>query len=232
MSKNILIIEDDKKISELLELNLKDLSYNCKCIYDGQEGLDEAISNSYDLILLDLNLPSKNGIEVCQSIRQKDKGVPIVMITAKTEEIDKVMGLDSGADDYITKPFSIRELQARIRAILRRFDPNKEEKKNETSLTPGNLQIDIDKRILRKNDERIELTPKEFDLLAFLASNPGKSFKRENLLNLVWGYDFVGIEHTVNSHINRLRTKIEDDISKPEYILTTWGYGYRFNEEL
>ncbi len=232
MSKNILIIEDDKKISELLVLNLKDLSYSCHCEFDGQEGLDEAIKNTYDLIILDLNLPSKNGIEVCQSIRAKNKKVPIVMITAKTEEIDKVIGLDSGADDYITKPFSVRELQARIRAILRRFESEPEKDGANTILNPGSLHIDVDKRILKKNKERIELTPKEFDLLAFLASNPGKSFKRENLLNLVWGYDFVGIEHTVNSHINRLRSKIEDDISKPEYILTTWGYGYRFNEEL
>jgi len=232
MSKNILIIEDDKKISELLELNLKDLSYTCHCEFDGQEGLDEAMRNEYDLILLDLNLPSKNGIEVCQSIRSKNKKVPIVMITAKTEEIDKVIGLDSGADDYITKPFSVRELQARIRAILRRFESEPEKDKAKTLLSPGNLQIDIDKRILKKYNERIELTPKEFDLLAFLAGNPGKSFKRENLLNLVWGYDFVGIEHTVNSHINRLRSKIEDDVTKPAYILTTWGYGYRFNEEL
>ena len=231
MTKRILIIEDDKKISELLEINLRDLSYECKCIYDGELGLQEAINNPYDLILLDLNLPTKNGIEICQSIRSTNNTVPIMMLTARAEEIDKIVGLDSGADDYVTKPFSIRELQARVRAILRRFEKSKV-KIEADFLNLGSLEIDIDKRILKKNNERVELTPKEFDLLVFLASNPGKSFKRDNLLNLVWGYDFVGIEHTVNSHINRIRTKIEDDLSHPKFILTTWGYGYRFNENI
>jgi len=155
------------------------------------------------------------------------------MLTSKSEEIDKVIGLESGADDYMTKPFSVRELQARVKAIMRRSstaDTNILAKKDVLSFT--DLVIDTDKRTAFKNKERVDLTQKEFELLTILASSPGKSFSRQDLLNLVWGYEFEGLEHTVNSHINRIRAKIENEMAKPNYVLTTWGYGYRFNENI
>jgi len=175
-----------------------------------------------------------NGMEVCRKLRQTDRQTPILMLTARSEEIDKVMGLETGADDYLTKPFSIREFIARVKVIFRRKEErvNKTNLSNEPKLKFNDLEIDVDKRKIILDNTRIELSPKEFELLTLLASNPGKSYSRKKLLSLVWGYDFDGYEHTVNSHINRLRGKIEHDISNPKYILTTWGIGYRFNEEL
>lgn len=230
--ENSLIIEDDKHIAELLSIHLKDLNLEPTIRFNGKEGLQEALTNKYSVILLDIMLPGMDGIDVCREIRSTNKTVPIIMLTAKTEEIDKVVGLETGADDYITKPFSIRELQARIKAVMRR---SKTSDLGETDIENkildfGILKIDVDKRAVWKNDERLHLTTKEFDLLALLAQNPGKSFSRQQLLKLVWEYDFVGFEHTVNSHINRLRAKIEQDMADPSFILTTWGFGYRFNE--
>ncbi len=231
--KRALIIEDDHKIAELVSIHLRDLHFKTIHAQDGVEGLNSALSKPFDIIILDIMLPGYDGIDICQQVRAKGKKVPIIMLTAKTEEIDKVLGLETGADDYITKPFSVRELQARVKALMRRTQPtNHRNSEEDVILDFGELKIDVDRRIVSKNKSRLELTPKEFDLLSLLASKPGKSFNRKDLLNLVWGYDFIGFEHTVNSHINRLRAKIENDMANPRYILTTWGYGYRFSEQI
>lgn len=232
--KKILIIEDDPDIVDLLEIHLKEISSSLIKAYDGADGLAKAISESPDLILLDISLPKMDGLEVCQKIRQLNMTMPVIMLTARTEEIDRVLGLEIGANDYITKPFSIRELTARIKATFR-FRKMIEESivpSTSTQLNFKALQIDVDKRKVLLNDNRIELSPKEFELLVLLASNPGKNYSRSQLLNLVWGYDFEGYEHTVNSHINRLRSKIESNMADPVYIKTSWGVGYFFNEEI
>ena len=234
-SNEVLIIEDDAHIVELLTIHLQDMGCHVISADDGRKGLDFAITKQFDLIILDLMLPGLNGIEVCRRIRQRNLQTPILMLTAKSEEIDKVLGLETGADDYLTKPFSIRELMARVKVIFRRKENStylKDSLTTSSIIEYGNLHIDLDKRKVMIDNSRIELSPMEFDLLALLISNPGKSFNRKRLLKLVWGYDFEGYEHTVNSHINRLRGKIEEDASNPKYILTTWGVGYRFNEEL
>jgi two-component system alkaline phosphatase synthesis response regulator PhoP len=182
--------------------------------------------------VLDIMLPKVDGLEICKEVRRKDIYTPILMLTSKSEEMDKVLGLEVGADDYLTKPFSIREFIARAKAILRRIDAIQKEIGNEKDISVSELTIEGSKRRVTLRGERIDLTPKEFDLLLFLASHPGKTYTREQLLNLLWGYQYDGYEHTVNSHINRLRSKIEPDISNPKYILTSWGVGYRFNEEI
>ena len=233
--KKVLVVEDDKNIVELLTIHLKDLKCEVDIAFDGKEGLLKILNNSYHLIILDLMLPSMDGMEICRRARAREINTPILMLTAKSEEIDKVLGLEMGADDYMTKPFSIREFIARVKAIFRRtaiIKENLELQQKNTLLKRGDLVIDMDKRKVSSHDKRIELSPKEFELLTLLASKPGKSYSRSQLLNLVWGYDFDGFEHTVNSHINRLRGKIEPNIQKPSYILTTWGVGYRFNEEI
>lgn len=233
-NKKILIIEDDRNIVELLTIHLCDLGCEVSTAPDGNSGLATAVQKKFDLIILDIMLPGINGIEVCRRIRQTDHLTPILMLTARSEEIDKVMGLETGADDYLTKPFSVREFIARVKVIFRRSEEHVmlTTTENSTLISYGGLKIDINKRKVTLANVRIDLSPKEFDLITLLASNPGKSYSRKNLLNLVWGYDFEGYEHTVNSHINRLRGKIEHDISNPTYILTTWGVGYRFNEDL
>jgi two-component system alkaline phosphatase synthesis response regulator PhoP len=234
-NKHILIVEDDRDIVELLTIHLLDLSCDVTPAATGPQGLAVAKETRFDLIILDVMLPGLNGMEVCRKIRLTDRHTPILMLTARSEEIDKVMGLETGADDYLTKPFSIREFIARVKVIFRRsedYTPAQGETMASSVIHYGHLKIDIDKRKVTLSDVRIELSPKEFDLITLLASNPGKSYSRKSLLNLVWGYDFEGYEHTVNSHINRLRGKIEEDVSNPTFILTTWGVGYRFNEEL
>lgn len=233
--KNVLIIEDDPEIIQLLEIHLRDLGCRVQAVHHGDSGLRTAINEAPDLIILDVMLPGMDGIEVCQKIRANNIKSPILMLTAKSEEIDKVLGLEVGADDYLTKPFSVREFIARVKAIFRRqkMDHTKApEESASKSMTFGDLFIDVDMRKVTTRGKRIELSPKEFELLVLLSSNPGKSYDRGKLLNLIWGYDFKGYEHTVNSHINRLRSKIEPDMGKPRYILTTWGVGYKFNEEL
>ncbi len=231
--KSVLIIEDDKNIVDLLNIHLKDLNCNTSVAGDGQVGLEKALSEKFDLIILDIMLDKIDGLEICRRIRANEIITPVLMLTAKAEEIDRVLGLETGADDYLTKPFSIREFIARVKAIFRREKILKEQisKDNKKTLKYGELFIDQDKRKVLIADKRVELTPKEFDLLFLLASNPGKSYTREQILSLVWGYEFDGYEHTVNSHINRLRAKIEPDLSKPRYILTLWGVGYRFTDE-
>jgi two-component system alkaline phosphatase synthesis response regulator PhoP len=230
--KKVLVIEDDKSIADLLEIHLKDLNCEVTTIQDGAEGLKSATSNPFDLIVLDLMLPKVNGLEICKEVRKKDIYTPILMLTSKSEEMDKVLGLEVGADDYLTKPFSIREFIARAKAILRRVEAIQKEIGSDSDISVSELSIEASKRKVTLRGERIELTPKEFDLLHLLASHPGKTYTREQLLNILWGYQYNGYEHTVNSHINRLRSKIEPDISKPKYILTSWGVGYRFNEEI
>lgn len=227
----ILIIEDDHDIVALVELHLRDIGAEVDKAYDGLKGLELGSTSSYDLIILDLMLPSLSGLEVCRRLRALAVETPILMLTAKSEEIDKVLGLESGADDYLTKPFGIRELLARVNAILRRTKAQARTQK-EAVMTKGDLRIDVDKMKVSLNGQRIELSKKEFELLSLMASNPGKSYSRSQLLKQIWGYDFDGYEHTVNSHINRLRSKIEADQKSPQYILTAWGIGYRFNEDL
>lgn len=232
--KKVLLVEDDRDIVNLLEIHLRDMDCQLTKAYNGPDGLQLALENSFDLVVLDLMLPGMDGMDICRNVRAEKIHTPILMLTARSEEIDKVLGLESGADDYLTKPFSIREFLARVKAIFRRMqivkkDFSGEEKKG---LTFGQLEVDAENRKVMVAGQRVELTPKEFDLLYLLASHPGRSYSRDRLLSLVWGYEFNGYEHTVNSHINRLRTKIEPDLSQPTYILTTWGVGYRFNDEI
>lgn len=234
--RKVLIVEDDPDIVELLSIHLSDLDCDLDKADDGQKGYEFGLEHDYDLIVLDLMLPKMDGIEVCRKLRAKEVHTPILMLTAKSEEIDKVLGLETGADDYLTKPFSVREFIARVKAIFRRTEMtnnNKQSANGESkSLKFEELEIDVEKRKVLLNGNRIDLTPKEFDLLVLMANRPGRSYSREELLNLVWGYEFSGYEHTVNSHINRLRSKIEPNVAKPKFILTAWGVGYRFSDEL
>lgn len=231
--QKVLVIEDDPDIIELLNIHLEDLNCEVTKCMNGLEGFEKASKNEYDLIILDLMLPEMDGISICQKLRALDIFTPILMLTAKSEEFDKVMGLESGADDYLTKPFGIREFIARVKAILRRQQRQSTPTQNSgKTIVKGQLEIDIDMRKVLIEGSRIDLTPKEFELLVLMAENPGKSYNRDQLLSSIWGYEFSGYEHTVNSHINRLRSKIEKDVSSPQYILTTWGVGYRFNDEI
>lgn len=234
MNRKALVVEDDQDIVELLRIHMADLGCELTTFDEGTAGLEAALNNTYDLIILDVMLPGMEGTEICRRIRGKEIATPILMLTAKSEEFDKVLGLEMGADDYITKPFSIREFIARVKALLRRAERQNTPAVDDKAavFTYGDLTIDLDKRRVTTSGTRIDLSPKEFELLSLLAANPGKCYDRSKLLNLIWGYDFDGYEHTVNSHINRLRTKIEPDVQRPIYILTNWGVGYRFNEEL
>jgi DNA-binding response OmpR family regulator len=230
--KNVLLIEDDLDIKNLLEIHLKDLDCHLTTSANGRKGYELALQEVFDLIILDVMLPEKDGIAICRDLRAKQITSPILMLTARSEEIDKILGLETGADDYLTKPFSIREFLARIKAIFRRVDMLRQEDTEYSPIHVEDMLIDKNKHKVTLNGERVDLTPKEFDLLYLLAANPGKNYSRDRLLRLVWGYEFEGYEHTVNSHINRLRSKIEKDLSNPRYILTSWGIGYRFNDEL
>jgi DNA-binding response OmpR family regulator len=231
--RNVLVVEDDRDISKLLSIHLADLGCQVEVATTGDVGYQKAREQHFDLVVLDIMLPVMDGIEICSKLRAADISTPILMLTAKSEEIDKVLGLETGADDYLAKPFSVREFIARVKAIFRRATLNNPASEGQKpSMKFEDLVIDHRKRKVLINGNRIELTPKEYDLLLLLASNPGKSYSREDLLSLVWGYEFNGYEHTVNSHINRLRSKIEPDLVKPKYVLTTWGVGYRFNDEI
>ncbi|MGB3464402.1 MAG: response regulator transcription factor [Cyclobacteriaceae bacterium] len=231
--KRVLLIEDDLHIKELLEIHLNDLDCKLTVRMNGTEGLKIALTENFDLMVLDIMLPGTDGLEICRQVRAEKISTPILMLTARSEEIDKILGLETGADDYLTKPFSVREFIARVKAIFRRVDllsPAVSGKQE--VLYFGRLTIDKEMRKVSVDDQRIELTPKEFDLLALLATSPGRSYSREQLLSIIWGYEFSGYEHTVNSHINRLRAKIEPDMNNPTFIMTTWGVGYRFNDEI
>lgn len=231
----VLLIEDDQSTAKSIELMLKSDGYVVDTTDMGEDGLEIGKLYEYDIIILDLMLPDLDGYEVLKRLRAAKVETPILILSGLSELDSKLKGLGFGADDYLTKPFSIREFIARVKVIFRRKEDNsalQDATPAASVITYGNLEIDLDKRKVTLNNMRVELSPREFELMALLASNPGKSYSRKRLLNLVWGYDFEGYEHTVNSHINRLRGKIEDDVSNPKYILTTWGVGYRFNEEL
>ncbi len=232
--EKILFIEDDPNIVDVLEIHLKDLGFGVERAVDGLSGLNKALSNNYPLVILDIMLPRMDGLEVCKRIRSTNPFIPILMLTARKDEMDKVLGLEFGADDYITKPFSVREFIARVKAILRRIEVDKETSKSQEENTPlslAELKIDLIKRNVTLAGKKIELTAKEFDLLTLFVKNPGRVYNRQQLLDLVWGYQYSGYDHTVNSHINRLRNKIEKDPTTPRYLKTLWGVGYRFSEE-
>jgi DNA-binding response OmpR family regulator len=233
VKKRILIIEDNADLAQLLSMHLRDLSYDVDTAADGPSGLAQAGSAAYDLIILDLMLPGMDGIEVCRRIRERPPYVPIVMLTARSSETDRVVGLEVGADDYVTKPFSIRELLARVKAIFRRVEQTGQAGRPEAGrIEAGDLVIDPGRRAVFLNGASLELTAKEFDLLLYFAGRPGRVFTRSQLLDAVWGYGHEGYEHTVNSHINRLRAKIEKDPARPRYVLTVWGVGYKFAEDI
>ncbi len=224
----ILVVEDDKDIAGLVSLHLRDGGHEVTVVHDGEDGLNEALSGRYELLVLDIMLPNVDGLELCRHVRTKQPEVLILMLTAKSAEIDRVLGLEIGADDYLTKPFSIRELQARVKALLRRKEKVAVSAEVSSLLELGNLTIDFDKHEVKLSGEAVSLTAKEFDLLAQFARNPGRVYTRTQLLDLVWGSGYEGFEHTVNSHINRLRAKIESNPAEPTYIQTVWGVGYKF----
>ncbi len=228
--KKILVVEDDRDIAHLLELHLQDLSYDVVITGDGEAGLRLASDGDFDLIILDLMLPGLDGLEICRRLRTASVHTPILMLTAKSSELDRVLGLELGADDYLTKPFSITELQARVKAILRRVELSARtlaETRSDT-IAVNELTIEPSRRTVAIAGADIDLTATEFDLLLHFARNPGRVYSRTQLLDLVWGYGHDGYEHTVNSHINRLRKKIEKDPANADYILTVWGVGYKF----
>ena len=232
MPRRILVVEDNDDLAHLLEIHLQDLSYEVELAFDGDKGLAKAESGEYDLVILDIMLPGTDGLEICRRLRSKDSYTPILMLTSKSSELDRVLGLEMGADDYVTKPFSIRELLARVKAIFRRIDKLKSEQQNGelTFIRAGELFIDPQKRHVKVKGKNVDLTAKEYDLLYYFARHPGRVFQRSQLLDRVWGYGHDGYEHTVNSHINRLRAKIEKNPAQPQYILTVWGVGYKFAE--
>ena len=233
MDKRLLIVEDDPEIADLVELHVRDLGYGLARAKDGETGLRMALEGDFALVILDLMLPRLDGLEACRRLRSHKPLLPVLMLSAKSEEFDKVLGLEIGADDYLTKPFSIRELIARIKALLRRSEAGAESPAEGAGLgtiTLGGLSLDRERRRVTVDGRDVELTVKEFDLLALFLAHPGKPLTREQLLNQVWGYSFTGYEHTVNTHINRLRAKIEADPAHPAYIRTVWGYGYRSAE--
>lgn len=227
----ILIVEDDTDLSELIKIQLTDNNYEVEQVANGRIAKQKALENNYSLIILDIMLPEVDGFEICKAIRKKDSQTPILMLTAKAEEVDKIMGLEFGADDYLTKPFSIKELIARVKALLRRANVNEPQDSSEIDMLDfGDLIIYPKKRSVKLGEDLIELTSKEFDLLLLFANNPGRAYSRQELLDIVWGYQYSGYSHTVNSHINRLRSKIEKNPSEPKFITTVWGMGYKFAE--
>lgn len=232
MTHKVLIIEDNPDIARLVALHLQDIECTAVIAADGVEGLRSFQRGGFDLVVLDLMLPGMDGVSVCQKLRAQPGYVPILMLTAKSTELDRVLGLEVGADDYLTKPFSIPELQARIKALFRRVAAMSERHASQPpeTLSFGDLCIDTGKRLVKISGRDINLTAKEFDLLLFFARHPGRVYNRTELLDKVWGYGHDGYEHTVNSHINRLRSKIEKDPAKPHYVLTVWGVGYKFAE--
>jgi DNA-binding response OmpR family regulator len=235
--KQFLVVEDNYDIANLVSMHLKDLGAEVQLASDGNVGLSLAQKKRFDLIILDLMLPGIDGLEICRRLRGSDNNTPILMLTAKSAELDRVVGLEMGADDYLPKPFSVRELVARAKAILRRAETRNSSDNSSAStaaksLQAGDLFLDQTKRRVTIADKAIDLTAREFDLLWHFATHPGQVFTRSQLLDSVWGYGHDGYEHTVNSHINRLRSKIEENPSSPIYILTVWGVGYKFSDQL
>ena len=231
MTKKILIIEDNMDIARLAMVNLQGKQMQVDHAADGSVGLKMAQTDDYDLVILDLMLPGMDGLDICRTLRNNKVYTPVLMLTARTSELDRVLGLEVGADDYLTKPFSVPELVARVSAILRRSDQylSAQPQQQDVPLQLGELCVDPGKREVLLGDVAVELTAKEFDLLWHFASHPERVFTRSQLLDSVWGYGHAGYEHTVNSHINRLRAKIEIDPAKPQYVITVWGVGYKFS---
>ena len=227
MAKKVLVVDDEKLIVKGIRFSLEEDGMDVECAYDGEEALAMAKENQYDIVLLDLMLPKLSGLEVCQQIREFSN-VPIIMLTAKNDDMDKIMGLEYGADDYITKPFNILEVKARIKAIIRRTSKKEEKKKNDSIIETGDLRMDCEGRRVFIAGKEINLTAKEFDVLELLVLNPNKVYSREKLLGLVWGTDYPGDARTVDVHIRRLREKIENSPSDPKYVHTKWGVGYYF----
>ncbi|MBR5218841.1 MAG: response regulator transcription factor [Clostridia bacterium] len=224
----ILIVDDEKLLVKGIKFNFEQEGYQVVTAYDGEEALKLARDKNIDLIILDLMLPKIDGLSVCQKVREFSR-VPIIMLTAKTEDMDKILGLEYGADDYLTKPFNILELKARVKAILRRAQPVGKE--GSSLITMGETELDYNFRKIRVDGKWIELTSKEFDLMDLMVSNPGKVYSREQLLDIIWGYDYPGDIRTVDVHIRRLREKIEPNAAEPTYILTKWGVGYYFKND-
>ena len=225
MAKKVLVVDDEKLIVKGIRFSLEQDGMEVTCAYDGEEALKLATENKFDMILLDIMLPKMDGFEVCQHIRDFSN-VPIVMLTAKGDDMDKILGLEYGADDYITKPFNILEVKARIKAIMRRTSQSETKQDNSKLIESGDLRLDCESRRLYVSGKEINLTAKEIDLLELLVLNPNKVYGRENLLNLVWGYEYPGDVRTVDVHVRRLREKIEPNPSEPKYVHTKWGVGY------
>jgi len=233
MGRRALIVEDDPALARLVKLHLRDVDCAADIVDDGATAVDRFKRDAYDLVVLDIMLPGKDGLQVCRELRRLPGYVPVLMLTAKSTEIDRVRGLEMGADDYLTKPFGVRELQARVKALFRRVDALSAEGSaipEDEPIEHGDLRIETDKRRVTVAGEEVSLTAKEFELLVHFARHPGRVFTRVQLLDQVWGYNHEGYEHTVNSHINRLRSKIERNPAKPDYILTVWGVGYKFRD--
>lgn len=228
---SILVVEDEQDIADLIKVNLEELAFTVTHSLTGELALELALKNNYDVILLDVMLPGISGLDVCRQLREQKPEQAILMVTSRDSEIDRVLGLELGADDYMTKPFSVRELQARVRSLLRRAHLLSNAQKAiepEQCLKIGDLQIDHLSHKTTLSGKNIELTSTEYDLLLYLASHPEQVFSRAQLLSSVWGYHHSGYEHTVNSHINRLRSKVEKDATNPEIVQTVWGVGYKF----
>ena len=227
MAKKLLVVDDEKLIVKGIRISLEQDGMVVDCAYDGEEALKMATDHEYDMILLDVMLPKMDGFEVCQRIREFSN-MPIVMLTAKGDDMDKILGLEYGADDYITKPFNILEVKARIKAIMRRTNAGQAKEKNGKVIESGDLRLDCESRRAFVMNKEVNLTAKEFDLLELLVNNPNKIYSRENLLNLVWGYEYPGDVRTVDVHVRRLREKIENNPSEPKYVHTKWGVGYYY----
>ncbi|HST52717.1 MAG TPA: response regulator transcription factor [Pyrinomonadaceae bacterium] len=229
---NLLVVEDDEKILEAISEYFSRAGYSVQTAVDGLSGVQSALNDRPDAIVLDLMLPKMDGLAVCRELREKAPYIPILMLTAKDDVVDKVLGLEMGADDYITKPFSLRELEARIKSVMRRARvAARTEAGEDAPITRGRLRIDPAKREVTVGDRQVELTPKEFELLRLFASNPGRVFPRKYLLEKIWDYSYEGYDRTIDSHINRLRAKIEDNPENPQLVLTVWGIGYKFSDE-
>lgn len=227
MSRKVLVVDDEKLIVKGIRFSLEQDDMEVDCAYDGEEAIDMAKRKEYDIILLDVMLPKYDGFEVCRQIRDFSD-VPIIMLTAKGEDMDKILGLEYGADDYITKPFNILEVKARMKAVMRRMGRKGGNTTAGKELVKGDLRIDCESRRVFSKEKELNLTAKEFDLLELLANNPNKVYSRESLLNIVWGYEYPGDARTVDVHIRRLREKIEVNPSDPKYVYTKWGVGYYF----
>ena len=230
MVRNVLVIEDDCDIAQLIRIHVEKLDCRVTVVHDGEAGLAQAQTGAFQLVVLDLMLPGIDGLEITRRLRAQSNYTPLLMLTAKSSELERVLGLEMGADDYLTKPFSVLELSARVKAILRRMDklPASSPAEAQDVLEAGPIEIDVKCRSVTVGGRAAELTAKEFDLLLLFTRNPGRVYSREQLLDQVWGYSHSGYEHTVNSHINRLRAKIESDPGNPLLLQTVWGVGYKF----